>query len=401
MGKQKHKMKVFKFRIYPNAAQKELISKTFGCTRVIYNKMLDERQRVYAELKDSREALKNYKYTTEKQLKQEYEWMGEVDSVALQQSRLHLTNAYTNFFKGRSSFPRFKSKDAKQSYHTVITNGNIKVDFTNRKIKLPKVGWLRFRDSRTFDANIRSVTVSRSKAGNYFASVLTDYDPYHPLPETDTVTGIDLGIKEFVITSEGEVFENLKLTRTNQRKLSKFQRAISRKQKGSNNRKKTRYRLAKLHERLHNIKENYLHHVANSLLHESQVLAIESLGVSGMMKNHKLARSIQELSLHRFKQILRYKAEWRGRTLVEVDRFFPSSKLCGNCGWKNSALELKHRMWTCEICGTEHDRDLNAAKNILQEGLRTLNNTAGTAEIHACGDMLLVGEAAQESPSFR
>ncbi len=393
-------MKAFKFRIYPNTEQRELLNKTFGCARFIYNKMLDERQRVYAELKEDKEALKNYKYTTEKQLKQEFEWLREVDAVALQQSRMHLMTAYKHFFKKHSSFPRFKSKDAKQSYHTVITNGNIKVDFTTSKIKLPKVGWMRFRDRRQFDANIRSITVSRSRTGKYYASVLTDCEPTKRLPETNTATGIDLGIKDFVITSEGEVFENLKLTRTNQRKLSRFQRAISRKQKGSNNRKKTRYRLAKLHERLHDKKENYLHHVANSLLHESQVLVIESLGVSGMMKNHKLARSIQELSLYRFKEILRYKAKWYGRDLVEVGKFFPSSKLCGNCGWKNNALELKHREWTCEICGITHDRDLNAANNILNEGLRILtNDTAGTAEIYACGDMLPVGEAAQEATS--
>ena len=190
--------------------------------------------------------------------------------------------------------------------------------------------------------------------------------------------GIDLGIKDFVITSEGEIFNNISVKRNNEKKLAKLHRELSRKQKGSSNRNKAKIKLARLYEKLNNKKENYLHHITNSLLDENQVIVMEDLNVSGMMKNHKLARSIQELSLYRFKEMLKYKAEWYGNHIVLVDRFFPSSKLCSNCGEKNSNLKLNHRTWTCKVCSTTHDRDLNAAINILNEGKRILNDKIPT-----------------------
>ena len=398
-------MQAFKFRIYPTKEQRGLLAKTFGSTRFIWNQMLGERVQVYEEFKENKEALAEYKYQTEKQLKQEHEFLLEVDSVSLQQSRMNLMEAYTNFFRNlkngkAAGFPNFKNKQAKQSYRTLNINNNIRVEFQTKKLKLPKLGWIKYRDPREFTGKLKNVTVSKTKAGKYFASILVDQLPTKQLPITNSSVGIDLGIKDFITTSEGEVFDNLKLKRNNQKKLNRLHRSISRKQKGSNNRWKAKTKLACYHETLNNKKEHYLHHVANSLLNENQVIAIETLQVSNMLKNHHLARSIQELSLYRFKQILNYKANWYGRKVIQIGTFFPSSKRCNNCGTINQEQKLHNREWKCSNCGNENDRDLNAARNILEEGLRLLNkNTVGTTEIYACEDMLSVGNAVQESPS--
>lgn len=400
-------MQAFKFRIYPTKEQRVLLAKTFGSSRFIWNQMLGERIKIYEELKENKEALYNYSYQTEKQLKQEHEFLLEVDSVSLQQSRMNLMEAYKNFFRNLKNgkipgFPNFKNKQAKQSYRTLNINNNIRVEFQTKKLKLPKLGWIKYRDPREFTGKIKNVTVSKTKAGKYFASILVDQLPVKQLPITNSSVGIDLGIKDFITTSEGEVFDNLKIKRNNQKKLNRLHRSISRKQKGSNNRWKAKTKLARYHETLNNKKEHYLHQIANSLLNENQVIAMETLKVSNMLKNHNLARSIQELSLYRFKQILKYKADWYGRKVVEIGQFFPSSKLCNHCGTKNEELKLHNRNWACSKCGQQNDRDLNAAKNILEEGIKILTkNTAGTAEIYACEDMLSVGKAVQESPSFR
>ena len=400
-------MQAFKFRIYPNKEQRGLLAKTFGSTRFIWNQMLGERIQVYEELKEDKDTLYNYSYQTEKQLKQEHDFLLEVDSVALQQSRMNLMEAYKTFFRNLKKgtnygFPNFKNKQAKQSYRTLNINNNIRVEFQTKKLKLPKLGWIKYRDLREFTGKLKNVTVSKTKAGKYFASILVDQLPTKQLPITNSSVGIDLGIKDFITTSEGEVFDNLKLKRNNQKRLNRLHRSLSRKQKGSKNRWKAKTKLARYYETLNNQKEHYLHQVANSLLNENQVIAMETLKVSNMLKNHHLARSIQELSLYRFKQILKYKADWYGRKVVEIGQFFPSSKLCNHCGTKNEELKLHNRNWACSNCGQQNDRDLNAAKNILEEGIRILTkNTAGTAEIYACGDMLSVGKAAQESPSFR
>lgn len=222
---------------------------------------------------------------------------------------------------------------------------------------------------------IRSATLSKTKTGKYFLSILVDGDLMKEKNQpSNEFIGIDLGIKDFVIASDGEVFENLKLKRKNQKRLSKLHKEVSRKQKGSRNRNKAKIRLAKQYEKINNIKEAYLHSISNQLVSENQVICIEDLNVKGMLKNHNLARSIQELSLYQFKSMLKYKSEWNGGYVVEVDRFFPSSKLCNVCGSKNDKLTLDIRSWTCGSCGTEHNRDLNAAINIKNEGKRLYKN---------------------------
>jgi putative transposase len=400
-------MRAYKFRIYPNKEQEVLIIKTFGSSRFVWNKMLGERIQIYEELKENKEELYSYKYRTEKQLKAEYEFLTEVDSVPLQQTRLNLTEAYKGFFRNlkkgiNNGFPNFKSKYSKQSYRTLNINNNIRVDFKNKKIKLPKLEWVSYRDDRTISGKIKNVTVSKTKSGKYFVSILVDVLPHKQLPHTINTVGIDMGIKDFITTSDGETFQNLKLKRTNQSKLNKLHRNLSRKVIGSNNRNKERIKLGRYYEKLNNIKENYLHHIVNQLLNENQVVVGETLKVSNMLKNHNLARSLQELSIYRFFQILKYKAEWYGRSVVQIGQFFPSSKRCNCCGSINTELKLNNRSWECGTCGSINDRDLNAAKNILEEGIKILNkNTAGTAEIYACGDMNFSRNSAQESPSFR
>lgn len=205
-------------------------------------------------------------------------------------------------------------------------------------------------------------------------------------PRLNTTIGLDLGIKDFIVTSEGQIYDNLKLKRSNQKKLNRLHRSLSRKQKGSKNRNKERIKLAKFYERLNNIKENYLHLITNQLIDENQIISIEDLNVKGMLKNQNLAKSIQEISLYRFKQILKYKAEWCGRTVIEIDRWFPSSQLCSECGYKYSELTLKEREWKCPQCGHNHHRDLNAAININNEGLKLFKNTLPLREIKDCGD---------------
>ena len=399
-------MQGFKFRIYPTTDQQVLLNKTFGCTRFIWNKMLGERVQVYEELKENKDELYSHSYKTEKQLKGEYEFLTEVDSVPLQQVRLNLVEAYKGFFRNLKKgitpgFPNFKSKNSKQSYRTLNINNNIRVDFEAKLVKLPKVGWVKYKDPRTFKGKIKNVTVSKTKSGKYYASLLVEHIPVKVLPTTNNTVGIDLGIKEFVTTSDGEVFPNLKLKRTNQPKLNKLHRSLSRKQLGSNNKHKARIKLARYYETLNNIKEHYLHQIANSLLRENQTIVVETLKISNMVKNHNLARSLQELSIYRFIQILEYKAKWFGREVQKVGQYFPSSKLCNHCGTKNETLKLHNRQWQCSHCGSLNDRDLNAARNILEEGLKLLTNTVGTTEIYACEDMLPVGGAVQESPSFR
>ena len=222
--------------------------------------------------------------------------------------------------------------------------------------------------------NVKSATLTKTKSGNYHLSILIDGDMMKALPEAkNDIAGIDLGIKTFIIDSEGCEYENIKIKRNNSKKLAKLQRGLSKKQKGSKNRGKQRIKLAKFYEKLNNIKQEYLHKISNKLLNENQVIVIEDLNVKGMMKNHNLAKSIQELSLYDFKSKLLYKANWYGRTVVEIDRFFASSKLCNCCGYKNTELKLSDREWKCHSCNTIHDRDLNAAINIKKEGERILN----------------------------
>ena len=287
---------------------------------------------------------------------------------------INLESAYKNFFREKKGFPNYKSKHSNQSVRFPVdaisgVNGN-RINIIN---ELKDIHFKCSRQDEKYlnknQGTIKSGTLSKNKSGQYHFSILID-KPNKTLNSADSMIGLDLGIKDFIVTSEGQHYENLKSTRNNQDKLSRLQREVSKKQKGSNNRNKARIRLAKFNNKIYNQKEYYLHSVINRLPSENQTIVMEDLNVSGMLKNHHLAKSIQELSLNRFKTIMKYKSEWYGRELIFVGRFFPSSKLCSECGYKNDQLTLKDREWICPECGSVHDRDLNAANNIKSEGYK-------------------------------
>ncbi len=370
-------LKAIKIRIYPSEEQAIYIARLLGTCRFVYNNVLAYKVEEYNTHK------KNVSFGDMGRkmvaMKESFPWIKESHSKVLQQALINLDSAYKSFFKNGAGFPRFKSKhDTRQSCRfPVDAFSGIK---GNRVSIIKSLKDILFacskRDERYLNRNqknVRSATLSRTTTGKYFLSILVDGDfaPRQSVPKNDIV-GIDLGIKDFIVTSEGERFANLKLIRSNEKRLARLHRSLSKKQKGGKNRERARLLLARAHEKLNNKKENYLHSVVNQLLDENQVVAMEDLNVSGMMANHRLARSIQELSLHRFRAMLEYKAAWKGRDLVVIDRWFPSSKLCGDCGEKNDRLALSDREWVCTACGVVHDRDLNAARNIAQEGRRLL-----------------------------
>lgn len=387
------KNKVYNFRIYPNQEQIILLAKTFGCVRKIYNLMLNERQEVYQQLKDDKDALYSYNYRTESDYKIEYDYMLEVDSIALQQSRLNLQNAYKAFFSKQNKFPKFKNKHNKQSYRTISVNKNLKVDFENRKIKLPKLGWVSYRDNRIFEAPIRSITISRNKAGNYFAAILVQEDIQHK-QKLDNVLGIDLNIEHFAVLSTGQKIKSPKYYQQTENKLKQEQKKLSRKTLGSQNRLKNKLKVARLHQKIRNQKTDFLQKLSTKIIDENQIIVLEDLSIKDMLQNKYLSKSIQQQNWYEFVSMLKYKADWFGREVIQTDKYFPSSQLCSNCGYRNENLKLSNRQWQCPECETFHDRDINAAIN--------LTHTVGTTEINACGDKSSrILHSAQESTSFR
>ncbi len=371
-----------KVRIYPTRLERELLNKTFGCCRLLWNQMLAERNSVYQQLKEDPEALREHKYKTEKEYKKEFEFMKEVDSKALQSSTRHLLEAFQNFFKGlkearRVGYPRFKSKKNKQTYTTYNINNNIKIDFDRKRIKLPKIKtWIKYKDNRRFAEPIRHVTVSKTKSGNYYVSILIEEElSITPLTEVhfDDIAAFDMSASEFLV-GEGEDFSNPRFYRTSETKLKKLHRQVSRKKKGSQNRWKARLRLARLYERIAHQKHDWTHKTTLKLANAYDAVILEDLNVKGMQQfNSGLSKSVTlDFSWHQFKTILKYKLKWRGKHYQEVDRFFPSSKLCSVCGYKNVDLTLAEREWTCPECGTHHHRDKNASINLKKEGIRLL-----------------------------
>ena len=378
-------LKAIKIRLYPNQEQEHYIANLLGTSRFIYNNLLGYKKDQY-ENQDSNVSFGEMgKKLVE--LKSEYDWIKNSHSKVLQQSIINLNTAFNNFFKNGSGYPKFKKKhDNKQScrFPKDAISG-IKGNRINIITKLKDIHYkCSTKDEKYLNKNqdlIKSGTLTRTKSGKYTFSILIDKPNKQLNKPKNDVIGIDLGIKDFVITSEGETYENIKIKRNNKDKLAKLHREVSRRKKGSSNRNKSRKKLAKYYEKLNNIKENYLHEVSNKLLDDSQVIVIEDLNVKGMVKNHKLARSIQELSLSTFTNMLEYKAEWYGREVVKIDRWYPSSKTCSCCGWKNDNLTLKDREFICQECGLVIDRDVNAGINIKNEGLRMLNEKSTTDDI--------------------
>jgi putative transposase len=361
--------KAYKYRIYPTKEQEEFFAKTFGSCRFVWNKMLVEKL-YYYENKQPIPQITPAKY------KDEFPFLKEIDSLALANVQLQLEKAFKNYMKNKKHFglPKFKKKKDKQSYTTNVVGNNIKVDFENGLLFLPKIKeGIKTEFHRTFTGKIKSVTITKTKGGKYYASILVEVeDPRNKVVEPKSKScGIDLGLESFVtITNDfgTKKVRHPKYFRKAERRLKKLQRKLSRKQRGSNNYEKARNRLAKYHEYISNIRNDFLHKLSKAIIDENQVVIVEDLNVKGMLKSN-LSKSISDSGWSKFLEYLEYKANWYGRTFIKVDRFFPSSKQCHSCGYKNENLSLKDRYWTCPSCGKMHDRDTNASINLYLVGL--------------------------------
>jgi putative transposase len=358
-------MKAYKYRIYPNAKQRQFFVKTFGCVRFVYNKMLADRIASYQNSQEKED--KSIKYPTPAQYKSVYPFLKEVDSLSLANAQMNLNKAYTNFFRDRSiGFPKFKSKkDNHRSYTTNNQKGTVYIE--NGYIKLPKLKtFVRIKQHRQFFGLIKSVTISLTSTNKYFVSVLVEENEQQ-FPKLDTAVGIDVGLKDFAILSDGTKYENPKWLRKAEIRLAFLQRSLSRKKKGSKNREKARLQVAKLHEKITNQRNDYLHKVSNEITNENQVIVMEDLRVKNMQKNHKLAKAISEVSWSKFREMVDYKAKWKGRDLIIAPKNYASSQLCSECGHKNPEVKsLQLREWDCPACHAHHDRDINASINLLK-----------------------------------
>jgi putative transposase len=359
-------LKAFKYRIYPTSEQAILLAKSFGCARWFYNYALNLTFETYKQT--GKGLSRNEIINLLPSLKKEYEWLTEAPSQVLQQAALNLSSAFLNFFEGRAKYPNFKKKQNRQSIR--FPQG---FKFKDNTLTLPKIGEVYCKVSRQPKGTLKSVTVSVNPSGEYFAACL--YDDGKDLPEKSSegkAIGIDVGLTHYAITSDGTKHGNPKYYRTYEKKLARRQKQLSRKLKGSNNRNKARVKIAKVHAKSVRCREDFLHKLSRKLVDENQVIVVENLAVRNMVKNPKLAKSISDAGWGQFCTMLKYKSEWEGKTYIEVDRFYPSSKTCNNCLNRVDSLSLDIRNWQCPKCGESHDRDINAAKNIRDEGLRIL-----------------------------
>lgn len=366
--------RTYKFRLYPTAEQEQFFAKQFGCVRYVYNYYLDRSIKQYEATKKKDSCFEQINDLVKLKRTEEYSFLKEAIAQSLQMSLQNLDAAYKNFSAKRARLPRFKSKKGKNSF-SVPQKASIK----DGKLYIPKLkSGIPMRLHREIKGKMGSVTISKTPTGKYYASLLTK-EEYEPLPKTGKSVGIDMGLKELVTTSEGEVFANGKFTKRYERKLASAQKHLARKQKGSHGFEKQKLKVAKLHEKIANCRRDYLHKCSHSLVKNYDVICIEDLNVKGMLRNRSLAKSISDASWGAFASMLTYKAQWNDKQVVKVDRFFPSSQTCSVCGFRNAKVkDLNVRKWDCPECHTHHDRDVNAAINILKLGTSSLS--AGTVD---------------------
>lgn len=360
--------KAYKFRLSPDNQQKELLAKHFGACRFVFNHYLNNRKEAYLEEKKSLNYYDNANNLTALKRNEKFEWLKEVNSQSLQASLRNLDAAYNLFFRKQSKFPRFKTKYDRQSF-TIPQS----VYIENGKLLIPKFKkGIEINIHRILDGVILFATISKSATGKYYVSITCKVE-YIPFEKTNSKIGIDTGIKDLAILSDGSAYKNIKTLKINLKKLKYRQRQLSKKVKGSNSRLRQKLQLAKIHEKVTNIRKDHLHKVSTEIIKNHDVICIEDLAVKNMMKNHTLAQSLSDVSLGTFYFMLEYKANWNEKTILKIDRFFPSSKMCNVCTYINQDLTLKDRDWYCSGCGTLHDRDLNASINIKNQGLKILS----------------------------
>lgn len=365
--------KTYKFRIFPTKEQEVLLNQHFGHSRWVYNHFLNERKEQYQTNKKSDNYYKQAATLTKLKKEDDTKWLKEVNSQTLQFALRSLDTAFLNFFRGNAQFPKFKSRKHKNTF-TIPQFGKVE----SGELYIPK-----FKDGikiilhRELNNKIGKMNITKTSTGKFYVSIFTEQE-VEQLPKTNKQVGIDLGLKDFVITSDNKKFKNNRYTKKYARELKKAQQHLSRKQKGSNEFEKQKLKVAKIHEKIASCRLDTLHKVSHQLVSDYDLISVEDLNVKGMIKNHKLSKHIADASWGTFVRLLQYKCDWYGKELVKVNRFYPSSKTCSGCGWINQNLKLSDREWTCKSCGVIHDRDVNASRNILKEGLK--NISAGTVE---------------------
>lgn len=374
--------KSYKFRIFPNDEQIELINKTIGSSRFMYNHLLELWQTAYRETGKGLDYYECSRIITKMKQDPDFSWLVEVDSRALQSSAQHLAIAFKRFFTGENRHPRYKRKNNPRKQRYTTKNAGTRIRIEDNKIRLPKLGWVRYAKSREVQGRIIRVTVVMSSAGKYYASITAEVET-EALPKTGQSVGIDLGLTDFAILSSGQKENNHRFTRKMEQKLAREQRKLSRryrlvKARGENpdyckNYQKQRVKVAKFHEKVRNQRNDFLNKLSTNIVKNHDVIAIEDLNVMGMMENKSLRKHIGDVSWSRFVEMLEYKAEWYGRELIKVSQWYPSTQICSGCHEHTGKKPLSVRQWTCQYCDAEHDRDVNASINILREGLRLLD----------------------------